>query len=235
MPGSYYVFVDSGNGQFSDSAPYRLSIGVTYAAQPVPQVLYAAEYRGGPRDVFTNTGTNRHVDETGEYLIEGGRVQFALTASGTDEEPDGATLYLWPEPPDPGPIVEDFSMVVDARLLAGTKAGYGLIFRATDEDNYYKLEVSIYDQEVTLSKLVDGELESIVEWLEAPSVNTEGVNRTVIRVVKDEIRANINGQEVLRVNDDTFTRGAVGYGVTTWGDPPTLTFDNVLVTTPTRR
>ena len=36
-------------------------------------------------------------------------------------------------------------------------------------------------------------------------------------------------------HDDTFARGAVGYGVTTWGDPPTLTFDNVLVTTPTRR
>lgn len=235
LPGSYYIFVDSATGQFSDSTPYRLSFGVTYASQPVPQILYAAEYRGGPRDVFTNTGTNRHVDETGEYVIEGGRVMFIIAASGTDEEPDGATLYLWPEPPDPGPIVEDFSMVVDARLLSGTKAGYGLIFRATDEDNYYKFEVSIYDQQVTLSKLVGGELESIVEWTDAPSVKTEGVNRTVLRVVKNEIRANINDQEVLRVTDDTFARGAVGYGVTTWGDPPTLTFDNVLVTTPTRR
>jgi hypothetical protein len=74
-----------------------------------------------------------------------------------------------------------------------------------------------------------------VEGTDAPSVKTSGVNRTVIRMVRDEIRANINGQEVLRVTDDTFTRGALGYGVTTWGDPPTLTFDNVLVTTPTRR
>ena len=80
-----------------------------------------------------------------------------------------------------------------------------------------------------------GELEPIVDWLDAPSVNTSGVNRTVLRMVKNEVRANINGQEVLRVTDDTFSRGALGYGVTTWGDPPTLTFDNVLVTTPTRR
>jgi hypothetical protein len=86
-----------------------------------------------------------------------------------------------------------------------------------------------------LSKLVGGELESIVDWIDAPSVEAAGVNRAVIRMVKDEIRATINGQEVLRVNDDTFARGAVGCGVTTWDDPPTLTFDNVLVTTPTRR
>ena len=152
LPGSYYIFVDSGTGQFSDSAPYRLSYGVTYASQPVPEVLYAAEYRGGEKDIFTNTGTNRHADETGEYVIDGGRVMFILTASGTEAEPDGATLYLWPEPPDPGPIVEDFSMVIDARLVAGSTAGYGLIFRAIDEDNYYKLEVSIYDQQVTLSQ-----------------------------------------------------------------------------------
>jgi hypothetical protein len=118
LPGSYYIFVDSSTGQFSDTAPYRLALGATYASQPVPSVLYAAEYRGGPRDVFTNTGTNRHVDETGEYVIESGRVMFILTASGTDEEPGGATLYLWPEPPDPGPVVEDFSMVVDARLVS---------------------------------------------------------------------------------------------------------------------
>jgi hypothetical protein len=235
LPGSYYIFVYSVDGQSSDSAPYRLHYGSTYATQPVPEVLYAAEYRGGERDVFTNSGTNRHVDETGEYVIEGGRVMFALTASGTGEEPDGATLYLWPEPPDPGPVVEDFSMVVDARLVKGTAAGYGIVFRATDEDNYYKLEVSIYDQQVTLSKIVGGELEPIVDWLDAPSVNTNGVNRTVLRMVKNEVRANINGQEVLRATDDTFARGALGYGVTTWGDPPTLTFDNVLVTTPTRR
>ena len=119
LPGSYYIFVYSVNGQSSDSTPYRLHYGATYATQPVPEVLYAAEYRGGERDVFTNTGTNRHVDETGEYVIEGGRVMFALTASGTGDEPDGATLYLWPDPPDPGPVVEDFSMVVDARLVKG--------------------------------------------------------------------------------------------------------------------
>jgi hypothetical protein len=95
--------------------------------------------------------------------------------------------------------------------------------------------VSIYDQQVTLSKVVDGELTAIVEWLDAPSVRESGVNRTVLRVVGDEIRANVNGTDVLRAKDDTFKRGAVGYGVTTWGDPPTLTFDNVLVTTPTRR
>jgi hypothetical protein len=37
------------------------------------------------------------------------------------------------------------------------------------------------------------------------------------------------------VRDDSFTSGLIGYGAATWGDPTTINFDNVLITTPTRR
>jgi hypothetical protein len=106
---------------------------------------------------------------------------------------------------------------------------------AQDPDNYYALAVSVYDQQVALYVLVDGEHFDLVEWTEAPAVRKTGVNRTVVRFVGSEIRVNVNGVEVLRADDDTFSEGMVGYGAATWGAPATVNFDNIIVTTPTSR
>ena len=235
LPGSYYVFVDSGTGQSSDSAPYRLAYTVTYPSQAVPTVLYSAEYRGGPRDVFTESGTNTYSDEDGDYTIDQGRITIAMRTSGTPDEPASSKFFLSPEPPDSGPTVEDFTMVIDARMVGETDDGYTILFRFIDSDNYYQAEVNLKDQQVALTKLVDGELEDITDWIDAPNLKADGVNRTVIRCVGDEIRLNVNGRELARAHDGSFTRGLVGYGATTYGDPPTVNFDNILVTTPTRR
>jgi len=62
-----------------------------------------------------------------------------------------------------------------------------------------------------------------------------GVNRTIIRCVGSEIRASINGQIFAQVRDETFKEGLFGFGATTWGGPATVSFDNILVTTPTRQ
>jgi hypothetical protein len=235
LPGSYYVFVDSGTGQFTDADPYRIAYTVSYPAQPVPTVLYTSEFRGGPRDVFTETGTNTYSDEDGDYTIDQGRITIAMRTGGTPDEPASAKFYLSPEPPDSGPTVEDFTMVIDARMVGETDAGYSVLFRYIDADNYYQAEINLKDQQVALTKLVDGELFDITDWIDAPNLKVDGVNRTVIRCVGNEIRLNVNGRELARERDDSFTRGLIGYGAMTYGDPPTVNFDNILVTTPTRR
>ena len=235
LPGSYYAFVDAATGEFTDDAPYRIVYAVTYATQPVPQVLFSSEFRGGPRDVFTDTGTNSFSDDVGVYTIDNGRISIQMTAGGAPDEPLSAKFTQSPDPPDPGPTVDDFTMTIDARVVGDVDAGYLVLFRFVDDDNYYELAVSQLDQLVTLSKMVDGDLQDVVDWTDAPMVVNNGVNRTVIRAVGDEIRVNINGKEVLRAKDDTFTRGLIGYGAVAYGDPPTVNFDNILVTTPTRR
>jgi hypothetical protein len=121
-------------------------------------------------------------------------------------------------------------MVIDTRVDGTPDAGYLVLFRYVDGDNYYELEVGLREQMVALSKFVDGDLEDVVDWVDAPSVSTSGSNRTVIRAVGDEIRVNVNGTEVIRARDSTFSRGMVGYGATSWGAPPTVYFDNILVT-----
>jgi hypothetical protein len=235
LPGSYYLFVDSASGQFSDADPYRIAYAVTYQTQQVPTVLYTSEFRGGPRDVFTESGTNTYSDEDGDYTIDQGRITIAMRIGGTPDEPASAKFYLSPEPPDSGPTVEDFTMVIDARMVGETDAGYSVLFRYIDVDNYYQAEINLKDQQVALTKLVDGELFDITDWIDAPNLKVDGVNRTVIRCVGNEIRLSVNGRELARERDDSFTRGLVGYGAMTYGDPPTVNFDNILVTTPTRR
>lgn len=235
LPGSYYVFVDSGTGQFSDGAPYRIALQVTYAAQPVPEVLYEAEYRGGPRDVFTETGSNTLSDEDGDYTIDQGRITIAMRVGGSPEEPMSAKFYVSPDPPYAGPVVDDFTLIMDARLVNQTNTGFTVLFRYVDDDNYYQADMNLMDQEAIVTRVVGGELLDVTDWVPAPSLRADGVNRVVIRCVGDEIRVNVNGLEVARATDDTFQRGMVGYGAIAYGDPPTVNFDNMLVTTPTRR
>jgi hypothetical protein len=235
LPGSYYAFVDSPTGQFSDGAPYRIVYEPTYPDQPVPTVIFSSEFRGGPRDVFTDTGTNTFSDEFGEYTIDNGRISIRLTKPGTHAEPISATFFQDPEPPDPGPTVEDFTMTIDARVIGAQEAGYAVLFRFVDGDNFYQVEVNLMDRQVALTKLVDGQLIDIMDWTDAPSLVIDGVNRTVVRAVGDDIRVNINGHDVIRAQVSTFSRGLIGYGAVTYGEPPTVNFDNILVTTPTRR
>ncbi len=63
-------------------------------------------------------------------------------------------------------------------------------------------------------------------------LRTSGVNRTVVRCAGKDLLININGQEIVRVQDDSYARGLIGYGAATWGGPTALNFDNILVTTP---
>lgn len=235
LPGSYYVVVDSSTGQFSDSTPYRIAYGVTYRTQPVPRRLYASEFRGGPADIFGDTGTSTFSDEKGNYRIDGGRIVLSMTVGGTPANPEATQFYLPPDPPEPGPVVDDFTLTIDTRLTGEADAGFGVLFRYIDADNYYEAVVSLQDQIVALSRVVDGERFDLVDWTDAPSVIPDGVNRTVVRAVGPEIRVNVNGADVLSARDDVFSRGLIGFSAVTWGAPPTISFDNILVTTPTRR
>jgi hypothetical protein len=58
------------------------------------------------------------------------------------------------------------------------------------------------------------------------------VNRTVARIDETGLHVNVNGENVLDWAGDV-GEGRFAVGALSWGDPATVTFDNVLVTTPT--
>lgn len=102
--------------------------------------------------------------------------------------------------------------------------GYGMLFRVNDEtDDFYLFEIS-GDGYVWIGRYRNGgddEITAIVggAWMESTAVST-GLNATNTLRVEAE-SANlifyVNGQEVGRVTDDTFSKGDIGLMVRTLG------------------
>jgi hypothetical protein len=114
-------------------------------------------------------------------------------------------------------------------------AGFSVQFRTVDGVNFYEILVKLESQQALIAKLVDDKPYLLTAWMPIPSLRPTGINRTIVRCVGNEIRASINGQPLGTVRDDTFARGYIGFGAGTWGNPTTINFDNILVTTPTVR
>jgi hypothetical protein len=116
--------------------------------------------------------------------------------------------------------------------------GYGMLFRVDDEnDDFYLFEIS-GDGYVWIGRYLNGgddEITPIVSnsWFESTAVSA-GLNVTNTLRVEAE-SANlifyVNGQEVGRVTDDTFSQGDIGLMVRTLGAGGVrVQFDNFSVT-----
>ena len=223
-PGTYYVSVDSPTGQSSDGQPYRIGVGFTYPSASVPRVVRGAEFREAEADgVVASTDTADHVRSGGRYTI-------AMKVPGTAQEPRAATTGQGID----RARLADFAMVVDVRITAGDRGGYGVYFRRLGPDDYYSLTIDARNGQAILSKRVGGQYAPITQWTRSPAINTSGgVNRTTIQAIGSEIRIHVNGQQVIQASDsDLLSAGDITYGVITWGEPTTTNFDNLLVTAP---
>ncbi len=238
LPGTYYAVVDSATGESDDSNPYRIELGVKYPGGANPTVLYQDEYgRGSDLTITMPDGEVREgpvSDDRGTYGYRDGIFFARLDVPGT---PKNANVLTFIEMPSggPAPVVGDFTMSIDTQLVEPADASYAIVFRRVDGDNFLRLTVDLDLQQAILSKVVDGKLTDLTPWTRVPSLRETGVNRTAIRCVGSEIKASINGLTVALVHDDTFSAGEFGYSAGTWGETATVTFDNILVTTPTQQ
>lgn len=231
IPGSYYIFIRSGSGAFSDSRPYTLFRVLTYHVETkIPDILFSSEFR--PDDPSgAPIGTNQFSDE---YSEAGGRYTIKMKNGGSYEHPGQA----WFLPHNPN--VTDFTMTVDARVVNGADSGVQLFFRKQGSDasqnNTYFVTVDTKDGQVKLSKWVDDELVG-TDWVSTSAVNTGGgVNRIIVRAFQGDILVVVNGEEMFDVSDDSFRGGRIGFGAIAWEErPPEVNFDNILITTPTER
>jgi hypothetical protein len=219
LPGTYYIFVDSPTGAFSDAEPYRLYRRLQYPGR-IPQVLASADFR--PSDTERNAA-----DEVADYSVSEGRLVIGLKLGGTRSEPRVAHSRS-------GFVAENFTFAVDTRIEgAADTAGYVAYFRSVDARNHYVLTVDTANRTASLAKREDGRITGRMGPRQFGSINTAGgVNRTVVQCIGRNCRANVNGEEVFRVGDDAFTTGRLSIGPVTWGEPITGYFDNILVTVP---
>jgi hypothetical protein len=222
IPGAYYIFVHSASGGSSASRPYQLFRALTYPGSKIPDILFTSEFREGSKEATTGE------TEFAVHSEEGGRYTIAMKIPGVPEDPSQAFWTGF------GPVLTDFTMTIDARVVNQVDAGFQVFFRHTDDDNTYRLGVDAKDGQVLLMKLVNGETTANTGWQPAASVDTNGgVNRVVIRAFEDQIRVNVNGVDVFDVRDSAHRQGRIGIGTIAFGPPPVVSFDNIIITTPT--
>ena len=113
--------------------------------------------------------------------------------------------------------------------------GYGLLFRANPEaGNFYLFKIS-GDGYVWIGRYRDGAEEATIigeHWFESAAVQ-QGLNvtnRLTVRAEAGNMIFYVNGQEVGRVTDDSFSAGDVGVLVQTLGGAPVVVhFDSLSV------
>jgi 3-keto-disaccharide hydrolase len=228
LPGSYYLFVHSAGGAFSDSRPYTIFRSLTYPGSKIPDILFTRDFREGARSA--DTGDNEFclcTETDGRYTIQ-------MKAGGEAQNPSRAWLTNF------GPDITDFTLTVDARVVNGVDSGVQVFFRktsndASDNDTYY-VTVDTKDSQVLLSRNLHGDLTE-TDWTPTKAINTGGgVNRIVVRAFQDDILINVNGVDVIHISDDdqSLRHGVIGFGAIAWEDrPPIVNFDNLIITTPT--
>jgi hypothetical protein len=234
-PGSYYVLVDplfdDADG-FSPTEPYTLMYKPVYPG-PTPKIIYSADFRQPSRE-FSGT------KEWGTYSTKDGKYQVELLNGG---QPGSAAVAVawWPE------SYSDFTMVADVRLNAvGQDAGFAIGFRGLPHDageklrddqvdlrSAYMVLASTSTLQLELLRLVDDKPDVLVPWKAIRSLRTsDQINHVVIRSVGAQHIVNINGEEVLNLNDPSLQEGRLILGALSFGDPVTVIYDNLLVISP---
>jgi hypothetical protein len=220
IPGAYYIFVHSAAGGFSPNRPYQLFRALTYPGSSIPDILFTSEFRQGAREAVEGE------TEFATHAEDGGRYTIGMKIPGEPQDPSQAFWTGF------GPEISDFTMTLDARVVNKVDAGFSVFFRHNGNDNSYILAVDGKDGQVQLAKYVNGEFTG-TGWQSSSAVDVDGgVNRVVIRCFEDTIRVNVNGEDVFDIRDGSFQKGRIGIGAIAFGPPPVISFDNIIITTP---
>jgi hypothetical protein len=234
-PGSYYVLVDplfDDADAVSPTEPYTLTYKPVYPG-PTPKIIYSADFRQPSRE-FSGT------KEWGTYSTRDGKYQVELLNGG---QPGSAAVAVawWPD------SYRDFTMVADVRLtVVGQEAGFAIGFRGLPHDAGEKLRDDQVDLrsayivlantsnlQLELLRLVDDKPDVLTPWRAVRSMRTsDQINHVVVRSLGAQHIVNINGEEVLNLNDPSLPEGRLILGALSFGDPVTVIYDNLLVTSP---
>jgi hypothetical protein len=240
-PGAYFFAVDSLTGEFSASVPYVLGARLDYPSGSAPAIIATAEFRE------PEAGLQDRKFNGADFATHGGYFEANLQQSGSMQS--GAQLWrYW------GPAVDDFSFTVDMRMLKGPTPptpgggviGFHLATRpnprtsadgivSLDDMGVYLLQCDLSLGRLRLRKVVYGPNADVTDFVRVPTIARDGVTRVNVRMVGQEIVVAVNGGEVMRLRDGSLKAGQFALGAVSWGEPATVRYDNVLVTTPAAR
>lgn len=156
------------------------------------------------------------------FAVQNRAFQFQIDAANTIDWSSNSAIA------DLGLI--DYLVEVDAALMEGPADGYyGLQFRQVDDANFYRFLIS--GGVCKLSKVVDNELITLIDWTDAGLVTAEGAPTWVRLGVLAQgatITLLIDDTPVAQVQDDTFSAGSVALVAGTFEESGlVVAFDNL--------
>jgi hypothetical protein len=177
-----------------------------------------AALMGPTSDLTSFDDTNGHggMPPGGRYQI-GVRNQQSLVTSVLDDD---------------FPVDQIITASFDASAGA-IDAGFGVICRQEDDDNYYRLGVG-NDGTYAIQRVQDGKttvLTGAGQWVRGPTIrNTPGIFNVRVECVGDTLTLFESNQPVAAVRDDTIKGNKVGVFVETFREPSaTIQMDSLSV------
>jgi hypothetical protein len=219
-PGVYYVLVDAKLPTVDPSATYRVRTYVEIPSRP----LRAEEHREGAAELAEGLASPNL-----ESTFEGGAHTLTLKTGATDAAGTAGTYFLHQK----FRFYPIARFVVDARLVAGSRAGFGVTFalNAFGRQTWFRFLVVPDERKIQLTKTTNGVTAPVVDWREEPAIRPGAVNRIMVTNVFRGYTVSVNGTPVARGEDDDVQYGDYGYFVVTWAEPASARFDNVLLAT----
>ena len=131
--------------------------------------------------------------------------------------------------------VADFEIEVEARLEDGAdENSYGVLFRFQDRENFYRFDIS-GDGFFLLSKFVNGEWITLVDWTESQFINAGLDTNNILKVSAfgPNVTVWANGQQLTSVIDDSLEHGNFGFFAGTFNEPNVwVSYDNLKLWVP---
>jgi hypothetical protein len=167
-----------------------------------PQLLFADDFGDTTSDWLESA------DDQASQGYRDGRFFFEVRV------PD---LIVWD---NPGLNVKDFGLQVTARQVSGgPENSYGVLLRYIDEGNFYRFDLT-GDGGYAVLKSEHNEWEILADWRESAHVKPLGeANRIRVVCQGDSMTFYVDGQQLVRVQDDSFERGDVGLFASAFSDP----------------
>ena len=183
-------------------------------------------------DDFGNplSGWDIGIDSSGEGKYENGEYIFSISEGNYNIV--GRTN-------DKIGQLSDFTLEVDARFASGPAATwYGIGFRQQDINNSYDFLINSGDStnkaSYTILKQINGNWSQLKNWTDSGYINKgRATNHLKITCKGDEIEIYVNDQKLIRLNDASFSKGAIVFeAAKDQGGKARVHFDNLRIYAP---
>jgi hypothetical protein len=109
--------------------------------------------------------------------------------------------------------IPDGEITVHTRQQEGVSdAGYGLLFRVSDNSNFYYFLIAGLGY-YSFGYAIDNEYTAIIPWTQTSTINQDeaSVNILKVHMIGNTLQGSINGIEVFSTRDTTFSNGGLGF------------------------